>query len=1628
MNKKSISIFKVNFNSTPLKFKTSSYFLVLFFIAFVQISKAQQISVTDNIPLDTLIETHLVQGCVEVSNIQSTINGSVNQLASYGYFERANSNFPFLNGIMLSTGAASSAGNTTNTNLLNEGEPSWETDPDLESALGITNTLNATSIEFDFISVSNQVQFNYILASEEYYANYPCDYSDGFAFLIKETGSATPYQNVALVPGTTIPVNTSTVHEEIVGFCPAENEQHFDGHNLGDTNFNGRTTVLSAIANIQPNVQYHIKLVIADQSDENFDSAVFIEGNSFNATVNLGPDITTCANSVELNGDILNNMATYEWFINGQLIPGEISETLTANTSGTYSLVITIPINNTTCVISDTVEITLNSEQAAGPISDYEICDDTSNDGIETFDVSTKSNEILASVPPSNYSISYHYSFTEAQNNLNEITSPIQNSTSPQTIFVRILDTDNGCLAYTNFNLIVNPSPVITDPQPLEVCDDQTADGYTEIDLTLIDDEVSNNNPNLIVTYHYSQADADSGNNPISSPYVNTNQTEQLYIRVLDAITGCKNTSTITVKVLDNPNINMDPQTINACEQDGDGHDIFDLSTVINDILNGLTGVSTTFHTTYPDAQTGENPIQDIENYENTTPNVQTVYIRVIDDQTGCVSISSIELHINILESGTNIRNFYVCDDASNDGIANFNLENIGNVIANNLEGVTVTFYETEEDQTNETNPIDQSIPFEVISSPHQLFITIESSDCTYYADINLIINSAVVLTPFDAVNYCDTDDDGTTSIELATFDTYVASGIPNANITYFLTEEDAENNENILPPFVTNSNNPQIVYVRVADGTTGCHDIAPLEINVIPAPTLSQPMDVIICDDDQDAFYIVNLDEKIPEIVPDTTNLNVTFHSTEVDANTSENPFTNTTTYSANTQIVYVRVENELTTCYALVSFEIIVNTEPVFIDISNYRNCETDGNQTAEFYFVDKDVEILNAQTGKQVLYFNSEDDAVNRVNIIDKATAYTNQSNPETIHVRVENISNEGCFGVSSFVIEVGSIPVFDAPLNAYLCDDRSNDGQESFDLNTIITEMSQNSPEDLSISFYANLTDAENEENQLPLNYTNQTNPQQLFARVENDTYCHAIAEFGLNVIQVPLVNSASALMACDTNQDGVVSFDLTVSESEVLDIRQNDILVTYHETFEDLENNNITIPNPSNYSNTSNPQTVYIRVTNTVSNCYVAIPLDLIVNLPPIINTTTIEICESNSNSYNLLNTVENLIGTQTSLDLYFYSNLTDAQNSQNPLNTDYNYTSNNDTIFVNVINTVTGCSTIGSFNLLVNPNPIANQPPNLMGCDDDFDNLLHFDLSQQTPFILGSQNPNQYTVRYFESADEALENTNPIEDLYYNALDQQTIYVRVQNNSTNCFSTTSFNTIVNRKPEINILDQTVCLDNLPLVVSAETGYSNDTYLWSTNASTSEIEITTIGTYSVTVTTVNGCQTTVSFNVIESEQATIEFTETVDFSNPNNITVTISGIGNYLYTLDHGVPQESNVFYNVTLGPHIIEIIDLNGCASAVKEIVIIDAPLFFTPNSDDHNDTWHITGVDQLVGTIVYIYDRYGKLITTLTHSSPGWDGTYRGKNMPSNDYWFVALVKKGETSFEVKRHFSLKR
>lgn len=1604
---------------------------------------AQQIAINDNVTIQQLIEDNLVEGCVEISNVVSTVNGAASGFSSFAEFDRAGSNFPFQNGIMLSTGNAASGGNTLNTNVLSEGTNDWGADSDLENALGITNTINATSIEFDFISISNQVSFNYLLASEEYTGVNPCFFSDGFAFLIRETGSTAPYQNIALIPGTSTPVNTSTVRDEVVGICEASNNQFFAGQNLGDTNYNGRTTVLTASTAIIPYVQYHIKLVIADQgNDRTLDSAVFIEGDSFKI-LDLGDDITTCSTAVTLDANINNPTSTYEWFVDNSTTPisGATNPTLVVTQTGTYKVEITNQLNDSSdCIEEDEIVVTLSSEEAITPISDFVVCDDLSGDQTETFDLSTKNAEldvVISEIPFTTYSISYHFSDSEARNNSGAITAPFQNSINPQPIFVRIEDLDSGCFAYTNFDLVVNIIPNITNPTPLEVCDsDSQPDGLTLIDLTQKNDEITGSIANFIVSYHFNAIDATTGDNPVPDPtaYSNINSTDNLFIRVVNIQTGCFNTSTLTVEVTTSPIINRETEFLDACDLDQDGSATFNLTEAIPNILDGLTDmVTVTFHESFQDADNDENAIVNVTNYQNITPNVQLIFVRIEDNNTGCASITFIEIHTNLLVTGTNTGDFALCDDESNDGVINFNLAVIETQIANDLPNIVVNFFESQTDLDNNT-ALPKNVPYPA-SNPTTLLITIGNGVCTEVAEINFVVNPVLIFNQVGRQEYCDDDDDGIISIELATFNDLITGGNTDFGVRYYPTESDAEDNTNQLPPFYQNTTRIETLYTRIENEDTGCTTIKSFEIEIISAPTITEPQPFIICDDDQDGFSVVNLDSKISEIVTNPSGLTIDFFTDLNNAETNTNSISasDRVAYNTNTQTVFVRIENPTTFCFNIATLEIIVNTLPVFESISNFQTCEDDGDNRAEFLFSDKDAEILNGQIGKEVLYF--EDATFSTP--IDKNTLYTNITSPQTIYIRVQNITDPSCFGTDMFTIEVGANPVYTPPTPFLECDDLSNDAISLFDLNEKINEINQNGTQNNNISFHLNIEDAENNNNPQPLLFTNTLNPQQLFARItSNGSQCTIIEGFGINVLSAPNLSNAEPLELCDTDYDEQTIFNLENAQYDNFDRIQTGVEVFYFENESDVENNALSIANPTTYFSSS--KTVFIKVLNTLTTCFTVLPLELIVNPPPAINfINSIRICDNDTNTYDLLEANNFFVDNPDLVNITYHNTSTDAVNNTNPITQNlFNYTASNHTFFVRIENPLTGCIITTSFILQINQNPIANSPINIVECDDDFDGFKQINLSQNNNTILGAQTPTDFSVHYYnEDITNAENDRNRLNNLH-NTFNGETIFVRVQNNRTGCFTVTQFNVTINPLPIIPIDDiEPLCLDELPMVISANTGNLTDSYLWDNGQTTPEVtfQITDLGMHWVDVTTQNNCTLRKEFNLIESEKATITVTPTVNFADPNRITVNIetNAIGNYVYILDEfdgGEPQTSNIFNNVTFGRHFVTVRDLNGCMDETREVFVFDIPKFVTPNNDGDFDTWHIIGANQLPGTIVYIFNRHGKLLKTLPHTSNGWDGTFNGQNMPSDDYWYSADIIQNGQAFNIRGHFALKR
>ena len=72
-------------------------------------------------------------------------------------------------------------------------------------------------------------------------------------------------------------------------------------------------------------------------------------------------------------------------------------------------------------------------------------------------------------------------------------------------------------------------------------------------------------------------------------------------------------------------------------------------------------------------------------------------------------------------------------------------------------------------------------------------------------------------------------------------------------------------------------------------------------------------------------------------------------------------------------------------------------------------------------------------------------------------------------------------------------------------------------------------------------------------------------------------------------------------------------------------------------------------------------------------------------------------------------------------------------------------------------------------------------------------------------------------------------------------------------------------------------------------------------------------------------------------------------------------------------------------------------------------------PKYFTPNNDGNHDFWQVLDATNTINHIS-IYNRYGKLIKDMLPNTVGWNGTFNGKPLESNDYWYVITFNSGET------------
>jgi gliding motility-associated-like protein len=503
---------------------------------------AQNITVDDNYTAQQLVENVLVNSTC-ASAINSLASGDTNVPIgqnSYGYFNKAGGSFPFTDGVLLCTSYAKKAigpFSTTPSNITgNDNDGSWLGDNDLNQTLSISS-VTATTLEFDFIPLTNYLSFDYIFSSIEYYGTGSCNYTDGFAFLIKENTPGSVYENLAVIPGTTTPVSSTnirpTIPSGVNNGCPAVNQQYFNGFNdsTSPINYAGQTVVMNAQTSVVVGKSYHIKLVIGNDKNEYFDSAVFLKAGSFAPKINLGSDRLTTDNPICF-GEIftidtqLSPSYGYKWFKDNLEILGETKSSLDITDTGTYKVEVTF--TPATCMATDEIRIEYAPEIV---LSDATLaqCDDN-GDGISIFDLTRVDNTIKnnnASLSP----VVYYESLADAQGKTNPILNPTTYTNKPTVpvLFARVTNAFD-CANYAQLILtIANNSIAI--PNPISTCDeDSVQDGLYQFDLNAqVSPQILSSLPaGMIIEYYLNSTDAISQKNPLPNIFKNTTANQQI--------------------------------------------------------------------------------------------------------------------------------------------------------------------------------------------------------------------------------------------------------------------------------------------------------------------------------------------------------------------------------------------------------------------------------------------------------------------------------------------------------------------------------------------------------------------------------------------------------------------------------------------------------------------------------------------------------------------------------------------------------------------------------------------------------------------------------------------------------------------------------------------------------------------------------------------------------------------------------------------------------------------------------------------------------------------------------------------------------------------------------------------
>ncbi|GAB1857493.1 T9SS C-terminal target domain-containing protein [Flavobacteriaceae bacterium MHTCC 0001] len=725
---------------------------------------------------------------------------------------------------------------------------------------------------------------------------------------------------------------------------------------------------------------------------------------------------------------------------------------------------------------------------------------------------------------------------------------------------------------------------------------------------------------------------------------------------------------------------------------------------------------------------------------------------------------------------------------------------------------------------------------------------------------------------------------------------------------------------------------------------------------------------------------------------------------------------------------------------CTNVIGGQIFSNNEYVSTDQFGVSNANFFINVSGHTNHVTDNFEMNVSNICSEFLKEFSVEKAENIASIVwgfgDPASGLDNTSTDLTPY---HDFSTDGIYTITAKVTGVsGSIEILTEtidvkePPNAYgipnieSCEDMEDTGiSSSFNTSNIRERILGGQIENKVVTF---IDGNGREYTNIPNPFTNNVKGREtITVRVarSDESCCYSETTFDLIVNPLPKLSSIENEDACDYDNNGIAFFDLSEIKNNILSSYANAQVEFYHENGTEVSTTVTQNINPYE-------EEITIRVTPENTNCYNESKFKLIVNkLPQAYTLPELSGCDDNgdgiSEYFDFSNVEKTVLENQTGMIVsYFDSEGNELHIPENNLFT--NLIPFEETLVVRVTNPKTNCFSEIDLLLKTSTKPIFLPLQDIYACNED-NGFSTFDLSDIQNKIIGDQsNLNLY---YFN--EEGIDITNQISNNFNNSKPwAEKITVRAENVfSPECFSETKFHLHVNELPEIN-LKPSYFLCNLEpsLMLSSSSGLSSWEWTYQDGTVISTVAsaiIKDVGTYSLKVfqeTNSVICENSFQFELIRSTLPKIVDVKLREFSDNNSLEIIATGDGDFEYSINGDDFQDSPLFNSLLGGVYEPTVRDKLGCGEDSREVVLLDYPKFFTPNNDSFNDIWHVKGLQKFPEARIFIYDRYGKLIKQISANSVGWNGTFNGRLMEANDYWFVAELSPTR---KVVGHFALK-